>query len=138
MFRPTKFAVGFECSHNLRVEQCNSLISRLLRSFPTLLSHLCCCNLPKIDWIVRIIRARPDGQVLHNLLETFLRFLITLLRHVAIPDVAVSEEEKLVFGDVEGRFFSERNHFGLVALDNFRRTGSFPLELSYCFVRIVE
>jgi hypothetical protein len=38
------------------------------------------------------------------------------LHHVTSPDVAISEEEKLVFGDVERRFLSERNHFGLVAL----------------------
>ena len=138
MFRSAKFAVRLECFLNLRVEKRHGPLQRFFGTFPALLSHLRCCNLPKIDWIVRIIRPRPDGQVLTNLLEALLSFLIAPLRHVAIADVAVGEEEKLVFRNVEGGFLGERNDFGLVALHDFRRASALSLELRYSFVNIVE
>jgi hypothetical protein len=86
--------------------------------------------LPKIDRIGRIIRPRPDWQILDNLLEAALGFLIAPLRHVTIADVTVSQEEKLVFGNVESGFLGERNHFGLIALDNFRHASALSLKLS--------
>ena len=138
MFRSAKFIVRLECSLNLRVEKGYRLIQRVLRSFPALLPHLRRCNLTKIDWIVRIVHPRPDGQILHNLLEAFFSFLVMPLRHVTIPDVAICEKEKLVFRNVESGFLGDRNHFGLVALDDLRRASPLSLELRYFFICIVK
>jgi len=79
-----------------------------------------------------------NRSVQQDLLEGGFGFREFLLREIAIADVAVGEEEKLVFGNVEGGLLGERNHFGLVSLDDFRRASALSLELSYCFVYIVE
>src|ERR1700737_3838049 len=124
MFRSAKFTVRLQCCLNLRVEKGNRFIQRLLRSFPVLLAHLRGCNFTKIDWIVRIISPRPDRQIVHYFHEAFLSFLITPLRQVAIPYVAIRKKEKLVLGNVESGFLGEWNHFGLVALDDLRGTSA--------------
>jgi len=43
---------------------------------------------------------------------------------MAIADIAVGQEKELVFGDVEGRFLSNRYYFGLVPFDDLRAASS--------------
>jgi len=96
-----------------------------------LLADLRRCNLAEIDGVGRVVGAGPNRSVQQDLLEGGFGLREFLLREIAIADVAVGEEEKLVFGNVEGGLLGERNHFGLVSLDDFRRASALSLELSY-------
>jgi hypothetical protein len=61
-----------------------------------------------------------------------------LLIEVAIADVVVGQEKKLVFGDLEDRFLSKGDYFGPVAFDDLRRASTFSLLLAYRLVCIVQ
>jgi len=103
-----------------------------------LLAHLRRCDLAEIDGIGGIVGTWPDGSVLQDFLKRGFGFCKFLLGQITIADVAIGKKKELVLGHVEGRFLSERNDFGPVPLDDFRRASAFSLLLSYRLVCIVE
>ena len=120
--------VGVFPGGNLGIKERNGLHERLFGFCPMLLAHLSGGNLTEIDGVGRVVSAGPYRGVAGS--SGGLCFREFLLREIAIADVAVGEEKKLIFGNVEGRFLGEGNHFGLVALDDFSCACALSLESS--------
>jgi len=125
-----QLVVGLFPGGNLGIKERNGLHERLFGFCPMLLAHLRRGDLTEIDGVGRVVSAGPYPSVPQDLLEGGLCFREFLLREIAIADVAVGEEKKLIFGNVEGGFLGERNHFGLVTLNDFNCASALSLELS--------